>query len=108
MVGAGARRIGARMDGGREGGGKGDRHSSKVRFETEIIPSMGWVVVVVAAAVGQTQLYPAQRNVFLVRSPVKRVGYARLGPDPGRPLSPSPFPPAVDENTEYRRGRLIS
>lgn len=34
----------------------------------------------------------AQRNVFLVRSPVKRVGYARLGPDPGRPPPRPPYP----------------
>lgn len=73
------------MDGGGEGGEGGGQRRTRRKFASKLKLFRRWGVVVAAA--GQTQLYPAQRNVFLVRSPVKRVGYARLGPDPGRPPS---------------------
>lgn len=69
-------------------GGAGREHGALVRStgETEIIPP----------GVAGHPIVSAQRNVFLVRSPVKRVGYARLG---STRLADAARDPLVDETT---------
>lgn len=88
MVGDSARRIGARTDGGREGGGEGEGRGIALHsFASKLKLFRRWGD---GSGGRSNPIVSAQRNVFLVRSPVKRVGYARLGPDPGRP---PPCPP---------------